>query len=94
MCVVCGVCLTSRPEFLKVHIVSARQLNVFLLIYSNDIGEQGLVDRYPRSKSLRTKVFYSYLHYCVNMSHVRVLVGREKPVLLMGGKLTLGLDIR
>lgn len=79
---VCGVCLTSQLEFLKVLTVSARQLNIFLLIYSNDIGEKGLVDRYPRSKSLRTEVFYSYFHYCVNMSHVRVLVGREKPVLL------------
>lgn len=83
MSVVCGVFLTSQLEFLKVHIVSARQLNVFLLIYSNDIGGKGLVDRYPRSKSLRTKVFYSYFHSCVNMSHVHVLVGREKPVWLM-----------
>lgn len=37
-----GGCLTSQLEFLKVLIVSMRKLNIFLLIYSSNVGKDSV----------------------------------------------------
>lgn len=45
-----GRCMTSWLAFLKVHIVSVRQLNIFLLIYSNTVRGKDLVDTLETSQ--------------------------------------------
>lgn len=39
-----GRCMTSWLAFLKVHVVSVRQLNIFLLIFSNIVRGKDSVD--------------------------------------------------
>lgn len=45
-----GRCMTSWLAFLKVHIVSVRQLNIFLFIYSNTVRGKDLVDTLETSQ--------------------------------------------